>query len=159
MVNDKSNGWKDFTTKEECAAWCCETELCVAFFFTTNQSSANRASSSSGGGDLSASSRARASGFTCQHDNGNCCWIKPTFNASRTNDSSVCDPASTCHSGVLRRGLPSPLPPSLEPPATMDLVMLTDPKVRERNESDSEQRNKHNHKNNHNHAHEHEKTN
>lgn len=99
----------DLTTKEECASWCCDTDRCVAFYFTSNQSVATTQGCSAG---------------------SNCCWIKPTFNASRTNDSSVCHPASVCHSGVLRRGLPSPLPPSVTPPSTLDLVMLNDPEAR-----------------------------
>ena len=94
----------DLATPAGCAEWCCANPRCVAFFHTTNQVSAT-----TGG---------------CRQ-NGTCCWIKPTFNVSRTNDT--CASQSNCNSGVLRRGLPSPLPPSLPPPKQMALVMLQNP--------------------------------
>eukprot|EP01045_Picozoa_sp_COSAG04_P030065 COSAG04_NODE_5114_length_1732_cov_0.740355_1_plen_494_part_00 len=62
---------------EACAAWCCEVEACVAFFHTANQ--------------LSAAGSCKPGGA--------CCWLKPTFNASRTNDT--CATPSDCRSGVL----------------------------------------------------------
>jgi hypothetical protein len=91
---------------DACASWCCGTPDCVAFFHTTNQLS---------------------DAGSCKQG-GSCCWLKPTFNATRTNDT--CATPSDCTSGVLRRGLPSPLPPSLPPPTNLDLIMLNDPEAR-----------------------------
>ena len=91
---------------DACASWCCEVPQCAAFFHTTNQLS--------DAGD-------------CKQG-GSCYWLKPTFNATRTNDT--CAPPGDCNSGVLRRGVPSPLPASLPPPTSLDLIMLDDPEAR-----------------------------
>ena len=63
-------------THEQCASWCCATDDCVAFFHTKKQLTA--------AGNCSAGQP--------------CCWLKPTWNASRLDDD--CADASDCMSGV-----------------------------------------------------------
>ena len=51
-------------TAQECAKWCCSREDCVCFYHTTSQPS----------DDLDC-----VAGYPC-------CWLKPTFNATRLDD-------------------------------------------------------------------------
>ena len=63
-----------------CAGWCCEVDDCVCFFYTDAQPQDAQ---------------------NCAQGE-KCCWIKPTFNASRTRD--YCANRTACASGVVDRG-------------------------------------------------------
>lgn len=86
-------GSRGNTSAAACASWCCATPSCVAFFHTTNASMWNNNC-----GDTP------------------CCWIKPSFNTTRLNDTCLGDPThkpctGTFTSGLIpARALPSPTP-------------------------------------------------
>ena len=71
MANIKTGSWWT------CQTACCQTTGCKAFYHTTNQSSSD--------GNCTVGQP--------------CCWLKPTFNSSRTDD--VCQSGDFCVSGVL----------------------------------------------------------
>ena len=75
-------GSKGNTSKEACAKWCCEIPACVAFFHTTNASMWNN-----------------NCGATP------CCFIKPTFNSTRLNDTCLGDPTHKPCTGRITSGL------------------------------------------------------
>lgn len=78
--SDLSN--RPLETAQQCSDWCCADARCVAYFFTTNQSSSTR---------------------NCTKG-GSCCWLKPTFNASRLDDRCR---FGNCVSGVFAPPAPA----------------------------------------------------
>ena len=90
MMNDNAT-----RSPQECSALCCATEGCVAFVYKTAQS---------------------PPAGNCTTDGGRCCWLKPTLNTSRLNETS-----EGCTSGYLQD-----IPP--EPPA-VPTVSLQSPGV------------------------------
>ena len=90
MMNDNAT-----RSPQECSVLCCATEGCVAFVYKTAQS---------------------PPAGNCTTDGGRCCWLKPTLNTSRLNETS-----EGCTSGYLQD-----IPP--EPPA-VPTVSLQSPGV------------------------------
>ena len=75
--------WQDLAnrpnlTTDECGRWCCSRDDCVCFYHTSWQ--LNEAGACKVGWP--------------------CCWLKPTFNASRTHDDADCKGVAKCMSGV-----------------------------------------------------------
>ena len=87
-------------------ARCCATPACVAFFHTTNASMWNN----------------NCGPFPC-------CFIKPTFNATRLNDTCLGTPGHLACTGVftsgaLPRALPSPTPVQVYRPHNLSASVL-----------------------------------
>jgi hypothetical protein len=83
MMNDNTT-----RSPQECGALCCATKGCVAFVFKDAQSPA---------------------AGNCTQDMSRCCWLKPTLNTSRLNETS-----SGCTSGILSDApVPAPAVPTV----------------------------------------------
>ena len=63
-----------------CAEWCCGRADCKAFYHTSSLRDSKHASHCEPGAP--------------------CCWIKPTFNATRIHDDADCHGEHVCLSGV-----------------------------------------------------------
>lgn len=71
-------GNKPNLTVLECAEWCCGRDDCKCFYHTTSQPH---------------------DGLNCKGGEP-CCWLKPTFNATRIHDAADCQGEHHCMSGV-----------------------------------------------------------